>query len=180
MWPSCPPPGRCWWSVRCRSSAAPAARPGCWRWSKRPGERVNVAQLVGRTLARLGVGHAFGVVGSGNFAVTAALRAAGVSYVAARHEGGAATMADAFARMSGQVAVLSTHQGCGYTNALTGIAEAAKSRTPLLVLAHAAPVHGGTVHGGAVHGGAVHGGAVHGGAVHGGAVHEPVLEPVPG
>jgi len=95
---------------------------------------VNVARLVGETLARLGVGHAFGVVGSGNFAVTAALRAAGVPYVAARHEGGAATMADAFARMSGQVAVLSTHQGCGYTNALTGIAEAAKSRTPLLVL----------------------------------------------
>jgi thiamine pyrophosphate-dependent acetolactate synthase large subunit-like protein len=95
---------------------------------------VNVAELVGHTLARLGVGHAFGVVGSGNFAVTAALRAAGVPYVAARHEGGAATMADAFARMSGQVAVLSTHQGCGYTNALTGIAEAAKSRTPLLVL----------------------------------------------
>jgi len=93
-----------------------------------------VARLVGETLARLGVGHAFGVVGSGNFAVTAALRAAGVPYVAARHEGGAATMADAFARMSGQVAVLSTHQGCGYTNALTGIAEAAKSRTPLLVL----------------------------------------------
>jgi thiamine pyrophosphate-dependent acetolactate synthase large subunit-like protein len=95
---------------------------------------VNVAELVGRTLAGLGVGHAFGVVGSGNFAVTAALRAAGVPYVAARHEGGAATMADAFARMSGQVTVLSTHQGCGYTNALTGIAEAAKSRTPLLVL----------------------------------------------
>jgi thiamine pyrophosphate-dependent acetolactate synthase large subunit-like protein len=95
---------------------------------------VNVAELVGGTLARLGVGHAFGVVGSGNFAVTAALRAAGVPYVATRHEGGAATMADAFARVSGQVAVLSTHQGCGYTNALTGIAEAAKSRTPLLVL----------------------------------------------
>src|SRR5882757_1948149 len=134
MWPSCPPPGRCWWSARCRSSAAPAARPGCWRSSKGPGEPVNVAELVGGTLARLGVGHAFGVVGSGNFAVTAALRAAGVPYVATRHEGGAATMADAFARVSGQVAVLSTHQGCGYTNALTGIAEAAKSRTPLLVL----------------------------------------------
>ncbi|HEX4253016.1 MAG TPA: thiamine pyrophosphate-binding protein [Pseudonocardia sp.] len=97
-------------------------------------EPTNVARLVGRTLAGLGVGHAFGVVGSGNFEVTAALRAAGVPYVATRHEGGAATMADAFARMSGQVAVLSTHQGCGYTNALTGIAEAAKSRTPLLVV----------------------------------------------
>ena len=95
---------------------------------------MNVAHLVGRTLARLGVGYAFGVVGSGNFQVTRALRAAGVPYLAARHEGGAATMADAYARMSGRVAVLSTHQGCGLTNALTGITEAAKSRTPLLVV----------------------------------------------
>src|SRR5256885_5227347 len=44
-------------------------------------------------------------------------------------------MADAYARMSDRAAVLSTHQGCGLTNALTGITEAAKSRTPLLVLA---------------------------------------------
>lgn len=96
---------------------------------------TTVADVVGDVLARLGVGHAFGVVGSGNFHVTGALRAAGVPFVAARHEGGAATMADAFARTSGEVAVLTLHQGCGLTNALTGIAEAAKSRTPLLVLA---------------------------------------------
>ena len=57
-----------------------------------------VAQL-GRTLAGLGVGHVFGVVGSGNFEVTNALREAGVPFTAARHEGGAATMADAYARM---------------------------------------------------------------------------------
>ena len=44
-------------------------------------------------------------------------------------------MADAYARMSGTVAALSVHQGCGLTNAMTGITEAAKSRTPLLVLA---------------------------------------------
>ena len=44
-------------------------------------------------------------------------------------------MADAYARMSGTVAALSVHQGCGLTNALTGITEAAKSRTPLVVLA---------------------------------------------
>ncbi|MEV0714654.1 thiamine pyrophosphate-binding protein [Asanoa sp. NPDC050611] len=94
-----------------------------------------VADAVGRTLAALGVGHAFGVVGSGNFQVTNALRAGGVPFTATRHEAGAATMADAYARMSGSVAVLSVHQGCGLTNAATGICEAAKSRTPLLVLA---------------------------------------------
>ncbi|MEU4523501.1 thiamine pyrophosphate-binding protein [Amycolatopsis sp. NPDC024027] len=95
---------------------------------------MNVAELVGRTLAGLGAGTAFGVVGSGNFEVTNALRAGGVRFVAARHEGGAASMADAYARMSGQVPVLSLHQGCGLTNAVTGITEAAKSRTPMLVL----------------------------------------------
>jgi thiamine pyrophosphate-dependent acetolactate synthase large subunit-like protein len=96
---------------------------------------VIVSELVGRALAELGVGHAFGVVGSGNFHVTNALREAGVPFTATRHEGGAATMADAFARMSGRPAVLSVHQGCGLTNGLTGITEAAKSGTPLIVLA---------------------------------------------
>ncbi|MFF3437052.1 thiamine pyrophosphate-binding protein [Streptosporangium sp. NPDC002721] len=96
---------------------------------------MNVAEVVGRTLASLGVSTAFGVVGSGNFHVTNALVAYGARYVAARHEGGAATMADAYARLSGEVAVLSVHQGPGLTNAMTGIAEAAKSRTPLVVLA---------------------------------------------
>ncbi|RCG33103.1 thiamine pyrophosphate-binding protein [Sphaerisporangium album] len=94
-----------------------------------------VAQAVGAVLARLGVTTAFGVVGSGNFHVTNALVENGVRYVAARHEGGAATMADAYARVSGTVGVLTVHQGPGLTNAMTGITEAAKSRTPLLVLA---------------------------------------------
>jgi acetolactate synthase I/II/III large subunit len=96
---------------------------------------MHVAHAVGAALTRLGVDHVFGVVGSGNFHVTNALVAGGARYVAARHECGAATMADAYARTSGRVGVLSVHQGCGLTNALTGITEAAKSRTPLLVLA---------------------------------------------
>jgi thiamine pyrophosphate-dependent acetolactate synthase large subunit-like protein len=96
---------------------------------------MNVAEAVGRALAAHGVGHVFGVVGSGNFHVTNALVAAGARFHAAAHEGGAASMADGYARVSGRLAVLSVHQGPGVTNALTGIAEAAKSRTPLVVLA---------------------------------------------
>nr|MDP9466549.1 thiamine pyrophosphate-binding protein [Actinomycetota bacterium] len=96
---------------------------------------MRVAEAVGRVVAGAGPRHAFGVVGSGNFHVTNALVAAGTRFVAARHEGGAATMADAYARLSGEVGVLTLHQGCGLTNAVTGITEAAKSRTPLLVLA---------------------------------------------
>lgn len=97
-------------------------------------ELVRVSDLVGQTLAKLGVGHVFGVVGSGNFDVTNALIRAGVPFTAARHEGGAATMADAYGRMSAKVGVVSTHQGCGLSNAITGIGEAAKSRTPMIVL----------------------------------------------
>nr|WP_296066712.1 thiamine pyrophosphate-binding protein [uncultured Actinoplanes sp.] len=96
---------------------------------------MNVAEVVGATLVSLGADHVFGVVGSGNFHVTNALVAGGARFVAARHEGGAATAADAYARLSGRTGVLSVHQGCGLTNAMTGIAEAAKSRTPLVVLA---------------------------------------------
>jgi thiamine pyrophosphate-dependent acetolactate synthase large subunit-like protein len=96
---------------------------------------MNVDEAVGRALAELGATHAFGVVGSGNFHVTNALVAGGVRFVPTRHEAGAATAADAYARMSGAVGVLSVHQGPGLTNAMTGITEAAKSRTPLLVLA---------------------------------------------
>ncbi|AZS88533.1 thiamine pyrophosphate-binding protein [Streptomyces griseoviridis] len=96
---------------------------------------MKVAEAVGRALVAAGVGQVFGVVGSGNFHVTNAMVAAGARFVAARHEGGAATMADAYARVSGAPTALSVHQGPGLTNALTGITEAAKSRTPLLVLA---------------------------------------------
>ncbi|MEY9929256.1 acetolactate synthase-1/2/3 large subunit [Catenulispora sp. GP43] len=94
-----------------------------------------VASEVGQTLREAGADVVFGVVGSGNFHVTNALVDAGARFVAARHEGGAATMADAYARASGGLGVLSVHQGPGLTNAMTGIAEAAKSRTPLVVLA---------------------------------------------
>src|SRR6478735_12519365 len=94
-----------------------------------------VSEAVGAVLTGLGADTVFGVVGSGNFHVTNALIARGARFVAARHEGGAACMADGWARATGRVGLVSVHQGPGLTNALTGITEAAKSRTPLLVLA---------------------------------------------
>ena len=96
---------------------------------------MQVGAATGRVLADLGVRQVFGVVGSGNFHVTNALIDAGAGYVAARHECGAATMADAYGRLSGRVGAVTVHQGCGLTNAMTGITEAAKSRTPMIVLA---------------------------------------------
>src|SRR5689334_14028329 len=96
---------------------------------------VNVAEAVGQALAGLGAQHVFGVLGSGNFVVTNALVEHGATFLASRHEGGAISMADGYARVSGRVGMCSVHQGPGLTNAMTGLTEAAKSRTPLVVLA---------------------------------------------
>ena len=94
-----------------------------------------VAEAVGRALAQHGPRHMFGLIGSGNFAVTNAMVAEGAQFIAARHEGGAISMADAYAQVTGAVGVCSVHQGPGLTNTMTGLAESAKSRTPLLLLA---------------------------------------------
>jgi len=96
---------------------------------------VLVAEAVGRALAERGAQHVFGLIGSGNFAVTNALVAGGATFVAARHEGGAISMADAYAQVTGRVGLCSVHQGPGLTNTMTGLTEAAKSCTPLLLLA---------------------------------------------
>jgi len=96
---------------------------------------MRVSDAIAKSLTSLGADTIFGVVGSGNFVLTNAMIANGARFFAARHECGAASMADAWARLAGRPGVLSLHQGPGITNALTGITEAAKARTPLLVLA---------------------------------------------
>ncbi|WP_062214071.1 thiamine pyrophosphate-binding protein [Streptomyces sp. NBRC 109706] len=100
-------------------------------------EHTTGAEAVGGTLADHGVDTVFGVVGSGNFVATDALVRGGARFLAARHEGGAMAMADAYGRTTGRIAVCSVHQGPGLTNTLTALGEAAKSRTPVVVIAGA-------------------------------------------
>jgi len=104
-----------------------------------PAQTTSVADVVGATIAAQGVKDAFGILGSGNLIVTNALARGGARFHHARHEGGAVCMADGYARVSGRVGVCSVHQGPGLTNTMTGLTEAAKSRTPVLVLAGDAP-----------------------------------------
>src|SRR6202050_5415413 len=96
---------------------------------------MKVTDAVADVLVKLGADTVFGLVGSGNFHVTNALIERGARFIPARHECGAASMADGWARMTGRPGIVSLHQGPGFTNALTAITEAAKSRTPMLVLA---------------------------------------------
>ena len=99
----------------------------------------SVADVVGQTLAATGVRDAFGVLGSGNLVVTNALCSRGARFHPARREDGAICMADGYARVSGRVGICSVHQGPGLTNTMTGLTEAVKSRTPILVLAGESP-----------------------------------------
>jgi acetolactate synthase-1/2/3 large subunit len=103
---------------------------------------AKLATTVGQALADGGVRAAFGVVGNGNFLAVAGLMAGGATYVAARHEGGAVAMADAYYRVTGDVAVCTTTYGPGLTNAATGLAEAVKHRSGVLLLTGDQPTAG--------------------------------------
>jgi thiamine pyrophosphate-dependent acetolactate synthase large subunit-like protein len=98
-----------------------------------------VAAILAKDLVSLGVRRCFGLLGTANFKISHGLVEAGVELISARHEGNAASMADAYAKASGELTLVSVHSGPGLTNAITGIGEAAKSRTPLLVLAGDVP-----------------------------------------
>jgi thiamine pyrophosphate-dependent acetolactate synthase large subunit-like protein len=92
------------------------------------------ATAAARALAAGGVRQAFGVVGNGNVYAVDALIASGVSYLPARHEGGAIVMADAYYRTTGEVAVCTTTWGPGLTNVATGLADAVKHGSGVLLL----------------------------------------------
>src|SRR5262249_36380033 len=99
-----------------------------------------VAAALARDLAAYGARRCFGLLGTANFKVSHALVENGVELISARHECNAASMADAYAKATGELTLVSVHSGPGLTNALTGIGEAAKSRAPLVVLAGDVPI----------------------------------------
>lgn len=101
---------------------------------------MRVYERAAQALWELGVRQVFGVAGSGNYRATKALIERGANYVGTRHEGGAVSAADAFSRMSDSVPLVSVHQGGGLTNLVTGLTEAAKSGTAMLILAGEAPL----------------------------------------
>ncbi|MEL4161954.1 thiamine pyrophosphate-binding protein [Corynebacterium bovis] len=86
--------------------------------------------------------HVFGVVGNGNIHLVSALTSAGFPYTAARHEAGAVTMADAFTRAGGGVAVATTTYGPGFTNALTPLTELVNARIPVVYVVSDIPSDG--------------------------------------
>lgn len=102
------------------------------------------ADLIVSYLEQIGVEYVFGVPGGAIEPLYNALarskRRGGVSPVVARHESGAAFMADGYARDSGLLGVCCATTGPGATNAITGIASAYQDDIPMLVITAQTPL----------------------------------------
>ena len=89
-------------------------------------------------LEQLGVNYVFGIPGGAIEPLYNALarseKRGGPRAVIARHETGAAFMADGYARNSGKLGVCCGTAGPGTTNLMTGVASAFDNQTPLLVV----------------------------------------------
>jgi thiamine pyrophosphate-dependent acetolactate synthase large subunit-like protein len=92
-------------------------------------------QWVVDALGAEGVRHVFGIPGVHNLAVyDALLGQRRIAHVLARHEAGAAFMADGYARASGEPGVVLVTTGPGATNALTPLAESYAGSVPVVCI----------------------------------------------
>ena len=96
------------------------------------------SDLIVEYLEQFGVEYVFGVPGSPLGPLFDALvrseRRGGPRAVLARHEAGAAFIADGYARESGRLGVCCSTTGPGATNLITGVASAYAEQIPLLVI----------------------------------------------
>ena len=86
-------------------------------------------------LKRESVRFVFGVPGGQILSILDALHdTPEIRFITARDECGAACMADAYARITGQIGVCIATTGPGTTNLLTGVGGAMRDSSPVLVL----------------------------------------------
>lgn len=99
---------------------------------------MEAADWIVACLERAGVEYVFGVPGGAVEPIYNALarsaRRGGPRPVVARHESGAAFMADGYARETGKLGVCLATSGPGATNLITGVACAYENNVPLLAL----------------------------------------------
>ena len=97
--------------------------------------RMNGGQALVRSLAAQGLRVVFGVPGAGQYeAIDALYTTPSIRYISVRHEQAASYMADGYARASGEVAAALVVEGPGLFNAMSGIASAFATSSPMLVV----------------------------------------------
>jgi acetolactate synthase I/II/III large subunit len=103
-----------------------------------PTQTVEVADLLVAYLEQIGVEFVFGIPGGAIEplfnAMARSQRRGGLRPIVARHEAGAAFMADGYARETGRLGVCCTTSGPGSTNMITGVACAHDNNVPLLAI----------------------------------------------
>ncbi|MFW5710831.1 MAG: biosynthetic-type acetolactate synthase large subunit [Spirochaetota bacterium] len=92
------------------------------------------AKALVRALEKAGTEIIFGYPGGANLPIYEALQRSGIRHVQARHEQGAAHMADGYGRASGKTGVCLATSGPGATNLVTGIATAYMDSSPMVAL----------------------------------------------
>ncbi len=92
-------------------------------------------------MEKLGIQAIFGMPGAHILPVYDSLYDSGIQSVLAKHEQGAAFMADGYARVSGKIGACISTAGPGATNLVTGIANAYSDKRPVLVITGEAPTH---------------------------------------
>ena len=101
--------------------------------------RMTGGEAVVRSLQAHGVDAIFGIPGIHNLAVYDALIDSGIRHIVARHEQGAAFMADGYARASGRVGVCLCTSGPAALNTATSLGTAYCDSSPLLCIASQIP-----------------------------------------
>ncbi|MCK5674269.1 MAG: biosynthetic-type acetolactate synthase large subunit [Spirochaetales bacterium] len=102
------------------------------------GKSTGARSLV-RSLEKMGVEVIFGYPGGANLPIYGALQGSSIKHILARHEQGAAHMADGYARVTGKVGVCLATSGPGATNLVTGIATAYMDSSPILAITGQVP-----------------------------------------
>jgi len=97
------------------------------------------AEAFVRSLEREGVDILFGVSGGAILPICDELHDSDLRFVLARHEQGAAHMADGYARASGRVGVCLATSGPGATNLVTGVATANIDSSPVVAFTGQVP-----------------------------------------
>jgi len=97
-------------------------------------EPCKASDLMVRCLEAEGVERIFGVPGEENADLMISLDASSIEFVLCRHEQGAAFMADAYGRLTGEAGVCLSTLGPGAANLVTGVANADMDRSPVVAL----------------------------------------------
>ncbi|AFJ02336.1 hypothetical protein Q7C_1183 [Methylophaga frappieri] len=96
---------------------------------------MKAATLFVKALENEGVDFLFGIPGEENLDIMDALLDSPIQFITARHEQGAAFMADVYGRLTGRAGVCIATLGPGATNLITGVADANMDHAPVVAIA---------------------------------------------